>query len=197
VSFHSCGMCSIYFGKEITILCVRCCLLELKLVRSTGTAWTNGLVSRCKESDNNENDEMQNFNYLQNFLIQWNLFKSTVNIQVDVFHLQGEDGGSMDLWNTGILPQHYKASQPRRPQLICSLLWKPQILQLWIVYTSLLHPQHHRWSSWSILVARIKTVTSIFLLDVPGILYLSFHTDRAAMGCSLYAFFHNILAIWV
>jgi hypothetical protein len=25
-----------------------------------------------------------------------------------------EDGGSMDLWNVGILPQHYIASQPRR-----------------------------------------------------------------------------------
>jgi hypothetical protein len=25
-----------------------------------------------------------------------------------------EDGGSMDLWNVGILPQHYTASQPRR-----------------------------------------------------------------------------------
>jgi hypothetical protein len=24
------------------------------------------------------------------------------------------DGGSMDLWNVGILPQHYTASQPRR-----------------------------------------------------------------------------------
>jgi hypothetical protein len=28
-----------------------------------------------------------------------------------------EDGGSMDLWNVGVLPQHYTASQPRRPQL--------------------------------------------------------------------------------
>jgi hypothetical protein len=28
-----------------------------------------------------------------------------------------EDGGSMDLWNVGILPQHYTASQPRRPRL--------------------------------------------------------------------------------
>jgi hypothetical protein len=27
------------------------------------------------------------------------------------------DGGSMDLWNVGILPQHYTASQPRRPRL--------------------------------------------------------------------------------
>jgi len=29
-------------------------------------------------------------------------------------HLQCEDGGSMDLWNS-ILPQHYTASQSRRP----------------------------------------------------------------------------------
>jgi len=33
------------------------------------------------------------------------------------FHLQGGDGGSMDLWNVGILPHHYTASQPRRPWL--------------------------------------------------------------------------------
>jgi len=28
-------------------------------------------------------------------------------------HLQGEDGGSVDLWNFGILPQHYTASLSR------------------------------------------------------------------------------------
>jgi len=28
--------------------------------------------------------------------------------------LHPEDGGSMDIWNVGILPQHYMASQPRR-----------------------------------------------------------------------------------
>jgi len=29
-----------------------------------------------------------------------------------------EDGGSMDLWNFGILPQHHTASQPRRPRRV-------------------------------------------------------------------------------
>jgi hypothetical protein len=29
-------------------------------------------------------------------------------------HCAPEDGGSKDLWNFGILPQHYTASQPRR-----------------------------------------------------------------------------------
>jgi hypothetical protein len=28
-----------------------------------------------------------------------------------------EDGGTMDLWNVGILPQHYTVSQPERPGL--------------------------------------------------------------------------------
>jgi len=28
-----------------------------------------------------------------------------------------EDGGSMDLRNVGILPQHYTASQPQRPRI--------------------------------------------------------------------------------
>jgi len=38
-----------------------------------------------------------------------------------------EDGGSMDLWNVGILPQHYTVSQLRRPRLERSPPWKLQI----------------------------------------------------------------------
>jgi hypothetical protein len=34
------------------------------------------------------------------------------------FSLQPEDGGSKVIRNSGILPQHYKASQPRRPRLV-------------------------------------------------------------------------------
>jgi len=37
-----------------------------------------------------------------------------------------EDGGSMDLWNAANLPQHYTASQARRPWLETSPPWKPQ-----------------------------------------------------------------------
>jgi hypothetical protein len=37
-----------------------------------------------------------------------------------------EDGGSMDLWNVGNLPQHSTASQPTRPRLETSPPWKPQ-----------------------------------------------------------------------
>jgi len=37
-----------------------------------------------------------------------------------------EDCSSMDLWNYGILPQHYTASQPRRPRPETSPAWKPQ-----------------------------------------------------------------------
>jgi len=48
-----------------------------------------------------------------------------ISIQVEV-HLHPEDGGSMGLWNAGILPQHYTASQPRRPQTETSSSWKPQ-----------------------------------------------------------------------
>jgi len=36
-------------------------------------------------------------------------------------YLQGEDGGRMDLWNDGILPQHYTTSPPRRPPSELSL----------------------------------------------------------------------------
>jgi hypothetical protein len=44
-------------------------------------------------------------------------------------HLLGDGGGSTDLWNAAILPQHYMTSQPRRPRLESSPPWKPQISQ--------------------------------------------------------------------
>jgi len=46
--------------------------------------------------------------------------------------LHPEDGCSMDLWNVGILPQHYTASQPRRPRVEVSPPWKPQNSQTYI-----------------------------------------------------------------
>jgi len=52
-------------------------------------------------------------------------------------HLQDEtDGGSMDLWNVGILLQCYMASQPRRHQLKTLLPWKPQSLLTHSFYSS-------------------------------------------------------------
>jgi len=45
-------------------------------------------------------------------------------------------GDSMDLWNVGILPQHYMASQPRRTWLETSPPWKPQHL-IQIYFTGL------------------------------------------------------------
>jgi len=41
---------------------------------------------------------------------------------------QGEDGDSKVLWNFGILPHHYLASQCRRPWHGSSLAWKLEIL---------------------------------------------------------------------
>jgi hypothetical protein len=43
-------------------------------------------------------------------------------------HLFPQDGGSMDLWNVGVLPQLYITSQPRRPQSESSRLWKTKNL---------------------------------------------------------------------
>jgi hypothetical protein len=37
-----------------------------------------------------------------------------------------EDGGSMDLRNVGVLPQHYAASQTKRARLEISPPWQPQ-----------------------------------------------------------------------
>jgi len=45
-----------------------------------------------------------------------------------VVTLSVKDGGNMDLWNSAILPQHYKMPHPRWSQLESSLLWKPQNL---------------------------------------------------------------------
>jgi hypothetical protein len=38
----------------------------------------------------------------------------------------GSSGGSMGLWNVGILPRHYTASQPGRPRLETSPPWRLQ-----------------------------------------------------------------------
>jgi hypothetical protein len=43
-------------------------------------------------------------------------------------HLHPEDGGSMDLWIVGILPQHYTASQPRKPRLEVTGTFR------WVIY---------------------------------------------------------------
>jgi hypothetical protein len=42
--------------------------------------------------------------------------------QVEVFGVHPADVDSMDLWNVGILPQHYAASQTRKPRLEFLLL---------------------------------------------------------------------------
>jgi len=48
--------------------------------------------------------------------------------------LHPEDGGSMVLWEVGILSQHYTASEPRRPRLESSPLWEPKILHLFFIF---------------------------------------------------------------
>jgi len=54
--------------------------------------------------------------------------------------LHSEDGGSMDLWNIGILPQHYMASQPTKPRLAfwktvyCTYQLNCLIIQIWKIH---------------------------------------------------------------
>jgi len=51
-----------------------------------------------------------------------------IEVRAATNSLHPEDGGSMDLWNDGSLPQHYTASQPRRPRPdSCTLLLDPNI----------------------------------------------------------------------
>jgi hypothetical protein len=51
-------------------------------------------------------------------------------------HLYCEDGGSIDLRNVDILPQHYTASQHRRSQYEFSPPWKVKSLEYFVIYTS-------------------------------------------------------------
>jgi len=39
-----------------------------------------------------------------------------------VAHLSLEDSGSKVLWDSGILPQHFMASQPKRPKIL-HVIW--------------------------------------------------------------------------
>jgi len=48
------------------------------------------------------------------------------SVVVGYLHIQGEDGDMLDLRNVGILPEHYTASQLRRPRG-SSPPWRPQI----------------------------------------------------------------------
>jgi len=48
--------------------------------------------------------------------------------------LHPEDGGSEDLWNNGILPQHYTVLQSRRPWLESSPPWEPWIFHSKYIY---------------------------------------------------------------
>jgi len=48
--------------------------------------------------------------------------KNTLRVQVMVFcylHIQGEEGESMVLWNTGVSPHHWILSQYQRTGLEC------------------------------------------------------------------------------
>jgi hypothetical protein len=65
-------------------------------------------------------------------------FFTAMTIQVVVFwvmmweyiDVSEEFATSMVLWNVGILPQHYTASQPSRPRLEPSSPWKPRLSHL-------------------------------------------------------------------
>jgi hypothetical protein len=63
-------------------------------------------------------------NHIILYVIQNNQIKTWLEVWTG--WLQGGDGGSMDLWNAGMLQQHSTAAQSRRPQLEPSPLWKLQ-----------------------------------------------------------------------
>jgi hypothetical protein len=65
-----------------------------------------------------------NFSTLDAGLEVFRAIKSQVEFfwVVTQYSVDGEDGGSMVIKSTDILPQHYTASQPRRTQLVPTLI---------------------------------------------------------------------------
>jgi len=81
--------------------------------------------------------------------------------------LHPEYGGSMDLWNDGILPQHYTASQPIRTRLaifICNSV--SSVLNLWQVV------EHILKLSTLIRISEIFSGLNYLLLTIRGYLIL-------------------------
>jgi len=79
------------------------------------------------------------------------------NVCIITIFIHPENGGSMNLWNVGILPQHCMASQPRRPQLETSPVWKPQNSHQWRGYSEYGNSQDsHTWSTISVHDIQMK-----------------------------------------
>jgi len=94
--------------------------------------------------------------------------------------IQCEDGGSMDLWNTGILLQHCTVSQPRRPKLESSLPWNPQN-----VTSTTLHTAWQR-GSWvdSFIHTGLLDSLSVYKTILDKTAFLSYNFMRGNFQCS-------------
>jgi hypothetical protein len=51
--------------------------------------------------------------------------ETSVSYRITTLRHNPADGGSVDLWNVGVIPHHYTASQPRRPGPEILPSWKP------------------------------------------------------------------------
>jgi len=67
------------------------------------------------------------------YVFNWSIFYVmqfyAIFLETGFRPLRPEDGGSVDFWNVGILPQHYTASQPKTLRLETSPPLKPKNLQ--------------------------------------------------------------------
>jgi hypothetical protein len=61
--------------------------------------------------------------------------ETLVSFHNTIWRYNPEDGGSMDLRNIGILPQHYTMSQPRRPRLETFQVIEPILIDFVIYET--------------------------------------------------------------
>jgi len=64
--------------------------------------------------------------------------------------LHPEDGGSMDLWHGGNLPQYHMMSQPKKPQTWNIILAEPFIILRLILYNDIQTPgDRSRANPWN------------------------------------------------
>jgi hypothetical protein len=89
------------------------------------------------------------------------VFRVVTPCSVVVGYLHPEDGGSMDLWNVGIIPQHYTESQPRR---LCVPVDTVLMWHKWNTY----HPLRVTNSNFWVIVVLLLCISRIRPLGLSG-----------------------------
>jgi len=83
-----------------------------------------------------------------------------ITLQKKLYNLHPQGGDSKVLQNTGILPQHYNMSQPRKPQHKYSLPCKPQISCIKLFFQFY---KSQRWVKCSKITSQTYEISSCVL----------------------------------